>query len=200
MKYFDNCKTTEELKEQHRSYVKLLHPDKGGNAREFADMQAEYEAWEEPKKEQEYSGWYGNTNSESARNTYQQYYGQMRNETINNTTGRYTRPDMQFHADVVQLKLQISLLENVNKELKNKLDNLQASYNENFISSKYYYEQFKKYEKESKHYKELWDAEYKARCERDQQLDHIIHQYHLIKSIKTKPWYIKLKELVYDKK
>ena len=43
MKYFNNIHTAEELKKAFREYTVKLHPDKGGNAEEFAAMLAEYE-------------------------------------------------------------------------------------------------------------------------------------------------------------
>lgn len=42
MKYFKNISTPEELKKQFRQYCITMHPDKGGNAAEFAHMFAEY--------------------------------------------------------------------------------------------------------------------------------------------------------------
>ena len=42
MKYFKNISTPEELKKQFRKYCITMHPDKGGNAAEFAHMFAEY--------------------------------------------------------------------------------------------------------------------------------------------------------------
>ena len=50
MKYFNNCKTAEELKKEYRKLAKQLHPDLGGNAEEFKLMQNEYEKmWERLK-------------------------------------------------------------------------------------------------------------------------------------------------------
>lgn len=42
MKYFKNISTPEELKKQFRRYCITMHPDKGGDAAEFAHMFAEY--------------------------------------------------------------------------------------------------------------------------------------------------------------
>lgn len=50
MKYFNNCKTAEELKKSYRKYAKQLHPDLGGNEEEFKVMQNEFEKiWEQLK-------------------------------------------------------------------------------------------------------------------------------------------------------
>ena len=50
MSYFTNCKTAEELKKAYRTWAKKLHPDLGGNAEEFKQMQNEYEKlWERLK-------------------------------------------------------------------------------------------------------------------------------------------------------
>ena len=43
MKYFVNINSFEELKKAFREYTVKLHPDKGGDATEFAAMMAEYE-------------------------------------------------------------------------------------------------------------------------------------------------------------
>ncbi len=43
MKYFNNCHTPSEIKDQYRYWCKKLHPDKGGNSVEFREMQEEYE-------------------------------------------------------------------------------------------------------------------------------------------------------------
>lgn len=49
-KYFHDCKTAEELKKAYRGWAKKLHPDLGGNAEEFKQMQNEYEKlWERLK-------------------------------------------------------------------------------------------------------------------------------------------------------
>lgn len=42
MKYFENCKNIEDIKEMYRKLAKKLHPDCGGNAEEFKKMSAEY--------------------------------------------------------------------------------------------------------------------------------------------------------------
>ena len=41
--YFNNVKTLAELKSQYRKLAFTLHPDRGGNAKEFSAMQIEYE-------------------------------------------------------------------------------------------------------------------------------------------------------------
>ena len=43
MKYFNNITTAEELKKRFRELSITLHPDRGGNAEEFAAMLAEYQ-------------------------------------------------------------------------------------------------------------------------------------------------------------
>ena len=42
--YFNNVRDLNELKSQYRKMAFELHPDRGGNAKEFSDMQKEYEA------------------------------------------------------------------------------------------------------------------------------------------------------------
>lgn len=50
MKYFQNCKTAEELKKEYRKLAMKLHPDLGGDTEEFKVMQNEYEQmWERLK-------------------------------------------------------------------------------------------------------------------------------------------------------
>lgn len=43
MRYFTNCKTQSDLKKRYRELCKKLHPDNGGNAAEFVEMQKEFE-------------------------------------------------------------------------------------------------------------------------------------------------------------
>lgn len=43
MRYFQNCKTAEDLKKAYFQAAKKLHPDNGGSAEEFKNMKAEYE-------------------------------------------------------------------------------------------------------------------------------------------------------------
>ena len=42
MRYFDNCKTAEELKKAYHKAAAKLHPDNGGSEEEFKKMQSEY--------------------------------------------------------------------------------------------------------------------------------------------------------------
>ena len=42
--YFTNVKDLNELKSQYRKMAFELHPDRGGDAKKFSDMQKEYEA------------------------------------------------------------------------------------------------------------------------------------------------------------
>lgn len=41
-KFFENCKTAEDLKAMYKTLVKKLHPDNGGNAADFAAMRNEF--------------------------------------------------------------------------------------------------------------------------------------------------------------
>ena len=43
-RYFDNCRTAEDLKKAYRQAAKELHPDAGGREDEFKSMQAEFSA------------------------------------------------------------------------------------------------------------------------------------------------------------
>lgn len=50
MKYFADCKTAEELKKAYRVWAKRLHPDLGGDEKEFVKMRNEFERlWERLK-------------------------------------------------------------------------------------------------------------------------------------------------------
>lgn len=42
MKYFQNITDLEQAKKQYRKFAMQLHPDKGGSANEFQQMQKEY--------------------------------------------------------------------------------------------------------------------------------------------------------------
>ena len=49
-RYFDGCRTAEELKKRYREVAKQLHPDNGGDPEQFKAMQAEFaSAWERCK-------------------------------------------------------------------------------------------------------------------------------------------------------
>lgn len=51
MKYFENCKTAEEVKAAYFKQAKALHPDNGGDVEAFKAMQAEYTAaWDRLKE------------------------------------------------------------------------------------------------------------------------------------------------------
>lgn len=43
MKYFENCKSNEELKKEYLKLVKLLHPDNNGKEEEFKKMINDYD-------------------------------------------------------------------------------------------------------------------------------------------------------------
>lgn len=42
MKYFNTCKTIEEVKKTFKELAKALHPDQGGNETEFKEMMQDY--------------------------------------------------------------------------------------------------------------------------------------------------------------
>lgn len=51
MKFFNNCKSLDELKAEYRRLVKLHHPDRGGDAETMKAINNEYEiAFEQLKK------------------------------------------------------------------------------------------------------------------------------------------------------
>ncbi len=50
MPYFYDCKTQQEAKSKYKELAKKLHPDKGGSAQDFKDMQAEYDRFDEIEK------------------------------------------------------------------------------------------------------------------------------------------------------
>ena len=43
LRYFNSCKSREAAKNEYRKLAKQLHPDKGGNAQETAQLNAEYD-------------------------------------------------------------------------------------------------------------------------------------------------------------
>jgi curved DNA-binding protein CbpA len=45
--YFYDCKTKDEAKAKYRKLAKELHPDHGGNADRFKDMQSQYDGFKE---------------------------------------------------------------------------------------------------------------------------------------------------------
>ena len=50
MRFFNKCRTAEELKKEYRNKAKELHPDNGGNPETFKEMQAEFTAaWDRLK-------------------------------------------------------------------------------------------------------------------------------------------------------
>ena len=52
MKYFNNCKTLDELKAEYRRLVKVNHPDRGGDLETMKAINNEYEARFEVLKRQ----------------------------------------------------------------------------------------------------------------------------------------------------
>lgn len=55
--YFAGCRTPEELRQRHRALSRRLHPDAGGDARQFAEMTDEYRhRLDEMAKEAERAG------------------------------------------------------------------------------------------------------------------------------------------------
>lgn len=68
MKYFKDVKSLNELKAAYRKYAFELHPDRGGNAKQFSEMQIEYEnayAWLKNHPENEADQTTGTANEES---------------------------------------------------------------------------------------------------------------------------------------
>lgn len=50
MHYFFGCKSIEEVKDRYKKWSKILHPDTGGNADHFKEMQSQYNELIEGKK------------------------------------------------------------------------------------------------------------------------------------------------------
>ena len=44
MNYFENCYTSDEIKTRYRQWAMKLHPDKGGDAADFRQLQNQYES------------------------------------------------------------------------------------------------------------------------------------------------------------
>lgn len=68
-KYFNGCKTAEDVKSMFKELAKKLHPDNGGNAEDFKNMMSEYtEAWRRYKNIHKTAEGetYENTNEETA--------------------------------------------------------------------------------------------------------------------------------------
>lgn len=45
MKFFIDCKTISEAKEVYRKLAKVFHPDKGGDAELFRELQKQHDEW-----------------------------------------------------------------------------------------------------------------------------------------------------------
>lgn len=65
MKYFRDCQTIEDVKQEYKRLAKQLHPDCGGDAEEFKRMQADYQ---------------------TAFNRYKNYHRNMEGETYEKET------------------------------------------------------------------------------------------------------------------
>ena len=63
MMYFNDVNNLNELKARFRQLAFKLHPDKGGNAKEFSAMQQEYEAVYRQLKRNEGEGKQSNCNA-----------------------------------------------------------------------------------------------------------------------------------------
>lgn len=60
MPYFYECKTAEEAKAKYKELAKKLHPDKGGSAQAFKEMQAEYDRFDSiPLRTEAEKAYYG---------------------------------------------------------------------------------------------------------------------------------------------
>jgi DnaJ-class molecular chaperone len=53
MHYFSGCKNIEEVKDRYKKWSKILHPDLGGNADHFKDMQDQYDNLVSGKKKKQ---------------------------------------------------------------------------------------------------------------------------------------------------
>lgn len=67
MMYFNDVNNLNELKSRFRQLAFKLHPDKGGNPKEFSAMQQEYEAVYRELKRNEEEGKQSNRNTDADR-------------------------------------------------------------------------------------------------------------------------------------
>lgn len=81
MPYFHDCTTKEEAKKKHKKLVKELHPDKGGDALKFKEMQNEFDNFSEHKN---YSNEYDKAAEDVVRTAYENYTNYFNN--INKST------------------------------------------------------------------------------------------------------------------
>ena len=65
MKYFNDCKSLEDVKRLFHKLAAQLHPDNGGNAADFANMYSEYETIFNDIKNGTSSNFSNNTDTES---------------------------------------------------------------------------------------------------------------------------------------
>lgn len=73
MKYFNNCKTLEELKKEFRRLAMLHHPDRGGDAETMKQINAEYDIIF-PELKARYNAIAAEPTNETARSTRSEFY------------------------------------------------------------------------------------------------------------------------------
>jgi len=134
MPYFYDCTTKEEARKRYLELCKKLHPDKGGSATEFKDMQAEYDRFDEPQLRFNRV----NTNFQDDLRQYNEKYFNDRfnpfrsyNENVNSNEFTYDNY-FKTHNEIERLKDQLNtlnrfmnILENKNIELNKTLDHYQ---------------------------------------------------------------------------
>jgi curved DNA-binding protein CbpA len=126
MPYFYDCTNKEEARKRYLELAKKLHPDKGGSDKEFKDMQAEYDRFDEPQFRfntiNEGFGARYNQNMNQGFNPFRQY-NTSKDDQINSLNDQIVSLNQRF----MRLYDECINLQNHNSEL-NKANAMQANY------------------------------------------------------------------------
>ena len=98
MPYFHDCTTKQDAKQKHRKLVKELHPDMGGDAIKFAEMQNEFDNFSEHEN---YSNEYQKASEEAVRSAYEEYFNRYNHFASSNPYNRsFYNQQNEHHIDI----------------------------------------------------------------------------------------------------
>lgn len=131
MHYFYECKTKDQAKAKYKKLAKELHPDKGGSAQAFKDMQAEYDRFDSiPLQDEAAKSYYQGFNYRHPNAGTGGFTSYGSEYTFNTEGMRYTfnkikeqydknEQNLEYHKEIQRLTQTNILQENKISRLKN---------------------------------------------------------------------------------